>query len=1106
MTVLETFVRCDTFTVTVRLGVSDALTPLERLVIRAVGGAGEPDATTRFAELADLFGLGQRIMLDLVFDLWRAGHLVVDTYRGVVELSDATARAVAAGTLDQANAVSTREEPRELMQERLTGMVLSTRRRPAGRPTARTVVPTHRWHVELAGASNADIVGALRDDVARENADTRRNRRDGDDARREPLKVLSAHVGIELLSQRTLGGGWLGLQIRPISDERTKLLTVEVTDDWIPHATRVEMARRIELLVETDPAQPFVQALLEAAGGDDEPVSDPEQEVDALLECVAGLPDVDPSEWKHQHGKLTGMAAAIESVIDDQRASQLDIELQAGRSRRDVVLRDMIRDAGEQLVIFSPRMTHATLRSLSDDIEEALKRGVHVFLAWGAVPDRELSASQRLDDRVQGLLQLLMQRYPNRLFVSQRSAGSNARLVIQDDRRACIASWQALAGGTGSAFELGVLLAAREADARCRVIERLLTWAQEQYPEYTASRSMRCLAEDFKRIGPPDDQDGGRSLRPSAPDAVASGDRSLAAAAATLWLHGWQAYAERLAGTLAAGAARRMRLTTDGQHKVLLSSALASATWRLVIAAEWLGRDVVDDPFLHGLATRLEDSEIDVTILFKQTAGSGTEHLTALRELESRFERLHVVQADSFATFLLCDDTLIVSSYGFLASTGYYERGDGGRQRSEIGIRIDDADLADELAAAARGAVRQLLELPEPVRPRAAHRRPAPRATGLAADAVAEAARLLDDLRESDEPRTVLYRTALRDSADPGELVAELDSAQLPAADRRQLIAAALALGGLAAPDRSRWVEALVRDLVQDGDLVAAAIVRTMAPDHPALPEQSVLNLAAVIDDVAFERMSQDVASLPAGHPDWAAVEALAALRLAAHGDHDAQPLLELAAGALLPAWSAVTKAIDAFFSAHRLALPSAGLVGLATVDGLDGAYARLKSSLGAAEGKRFARSLWAPDIHRHLHSPDGELGRLRAAVSRRDDAAIVAWSSRHGATTLGDMIDRAARAIGAEMTIDYGRNNYIKLLRAVVRDARDVAKLLPGPKSAAHDPALLDAAREVTTLASASWAQLSVEAQEASPAVALILKLVLHRLALMLGVDDAAA
>src|SRR6266511_4077502 len=112
---IEIYVPCDVINVNVVVGPHDHLSPLEQLFLRSVY-----EGVTGFYELADLFAIGPRLTLDLVFDLWHHGYVMVDMARGTVDCTREVRDIVAAGDFEKLSGGESREETRAVMQDRLT--------------------------------------------------------------------------------------------------------------------------------------------------------------------------------------------------------------------------------------------------------------------------------------------------------------------------------------------------------------------------------------------------------------------------------------------------------------------------------------------------------------------------------------------------------------------------------------------------------------------------------------------------------------------------------------------------------------------------------------------------------------------------------------------------------------------------------------------------------------------------------------------------------------------------------------------------------------------------------------------------------------------------
>ena len=231
--VVELLVPCRPIVVEVRLGSEEALTPLEIGFVEAIA-AGEHD----FARLARMFGIGRRLALDLVFDLWQAQLLLVDTTQRRLDLADDIAEAVRRDGIEALrDARIGREQTRQLMQEQLTGHVLSARHHRSGVVIQQLVVPASE-PPSAQDITETDLIAALRDDIAH------------DDTLRSARRVLSARLALRAAPR---GGRSFWLQIRveaSVADATEDIDLAVLHHEALPHLTRMAMAQRIVAAVE----------------------------------------------------------------------------------------------------------------------------------------------------------------------------------------------------------------------------------------------------------------------------------------------------------------------------------------------------------------------------------------------------------------------------------------------------------------------------------------------------------------------------------------------------------------------------------------------------------------------------------------------------------------------------------------------------------------------------------------------------------------------------------------------------------------------------------------------------------------------------------------
>ena len=127
-TPLEVYLPCDVLSVKVHVGPQEHLSSLEKLFLEAIY-----EGVNHFHELVDLFGIEHRPTLDLVFDLWRRGYLVLDLARGAVHLDSRVKELLADSRLDELDGGESTDETREVMLDKVSGHVLPVSGRP--RPT-----------------------------------------------------------------------------------------------------------------------------------------------------------------------------------------------------------------------------------------------------------------------------------------------------------------------------------------------------------------------------------------------------------------------------------------------------------------------------------------------------------------------------------------------------------------------------------------------------------------------------------------------------------------------------------------------------------------------------------------------------------------------------------------------------------------------------------------------------------------------------------------------------------------------------------------------------------------------------------------------------------
>ena len=157
------YLPCDVVTVRARVSVGEGLSPIEKIVLRALDArpCTGPD-------LSGLLGLGDRMTVGVLHGLWRYGHLRIDHASRKMDVSDEIKRRIAAGGLglDTLPGIDSEVVERELMIEKLTGHVLPSSGHPKAPPLPRLAVDHARADITLDGASRSAVADAFNHTIA----------------------------------------------------------------------------------------------------------------------------------------------------------------------------------------------------------------------------------------------------------------------------------------------------------------------------------------------------------------------------------------------------------------------------------------------------------------------------------------------------------------------------------------------------------------------------------------------------------------------------------------------------------------------------------------------------------------------------------------------------------------------------------------------------------------------------------------------------------------------------------------------------------------------------------------------------------------------------
>jgi signal transduction histidine kinase/phosphatidylserine/phosphatidylglycerophosphate/cardiolipin synthase-like enzyme len=1079
VTAAEVYLPCDVGHVRVKLGFRDTLSPLEETALRVIAAmeadddGARPGHGTDVRELASFLGLGYRVVLDLVHDLWRAGYLVVDFSSNAIGLSPNVRELLEEGRLTELAGVEAEDRDVELMVERLTGFVMPSRgpRAPGDRRLAVRFMGTN---LGLADAGQAEVNQAIRSWLR-----YRETPRGGDGADEDELmprgrerRILSVRAAPQDRSAPA-GRRWYRLDVQAEINEASGRLIITVVDKRFPADRRELASDRLTRLAEEFPREPFVTRLRAIA--EEKLVVPPplEEVIDRLAARVADGESVPSGQRRREHLEWMDESGRIDGMIGDRLAHEVDAELVVGGVEHSAVVAQLIDDAQTQLVIACPWITDHGLERITPQLRKAIDRGVQVVIVWG------IGHQATLPENVGNALDsLARQSRTAPMLRPQVSANTHAKLVVCDDRAALVTSRNVLSA-TRERPEAGLLLRVPD-DHENAAIRDLLGWVSINMPG-SDSRSVMNADRFPGRPAPAVGEPPGSAPRPVAPanapvtvqpeEPTEDPDQPGAVRA---WTLAWTEHIAALRTRLADRPRPAVRLVEDGAHRELLWLALRIAERRVVIASGQVTDEVVNERMVDAIGGLLVRG-VAVTIGYdgNGAADRGQAALAALADLSATYpDLLRLNPSTGHAKVLVWDDDVVVGSFNYLSYSGYGSSGGRHLMRSELSVRLTSAALADSVAA--------FCGEPAEVTARVSGSRAEPAAAppGFGLPAMATAQRILTPA-PGQRPGTAV-RAELAGTDDPWPVLEALERLG-NATVRRSAIAYCLAYhaADVSADVVTHWRRRLVDELVCVGAFVEAAILRGADPDETASPR--LLTLAALArrgmpDNgvVLFDAVTQD--DLTAD--EQAALLMVATGGLLASGDDVAMDVVTHLAPAVNGPWTdlaGLTLEYGKQATGASIAELMRAIAGQRDQEERQqAAWDRLELAL--LEADFVPKNLdGARKTHAALFHDIGIFGRLRGIAARHDLAALqnlveAELPARPRADELaGSIVDAVWRDVAPlnELLTGRPRAKYVRRLAEVVASARDLVAPSPpasddagGVTAGAPHPDLLAAAR----------------------------------------------
>lgn len=190
-----------------------------------------------------------------------------------------------------------------------------------------------------------------------------------------------------------------------------------------------------------------------------------EEDIARLTEDAARLERVPPTQRRARHLELADDARRIEAMLDHRFAREVEHRVVIGPTEHAAILAELVDSARTQIVIAVPWVRYAALRTVEPRLRQAVKRGVQVVVVWG------IAHRSTLDVQVDSAIDsLTRERGRASALVPKVSARTHAKVVVCDDRRALVTSWNALSARGGD-HEIGLLLSSPTTGAvrRCAI-------------------------------------------------------------------------------------------------------------------------------------------------------------------------------------------------------------------------------------------------------------------------------------------------------------------------------------------------------------------------------------------------------------------------------------------------------------------------------------------------------------------------------------------------------------------------------------------------------------------------------------------------------------
>lgn len=685
---------CRRFNVMVSYLPYDGLTPIESHLLRAVVVRADT-----LEALAEHLRLTLPIVLDACVDLLGAGLLEIAA-DGQLIVSDVVRDRMGdplqpreGWEMSFATAAAPEPQSVTLLQETVTGAVFRAASRAPFEQMGLPRLPPSPELSSVEELSPADLLFAVlaRPPRVEENA--------GEDrpALNAPVRA-DARIGEVRLQRLTgavngLGAVDVGNQLLPVQ------LAAQQVDDGpprfqllgpstIPAVVRRKIATGLGDLWNREIARKsgqFFDRIANALGSaplEVEPyLNDPFLDV---LELEREVEEHTKAPTAAAHERLSGLENTTSESVEWAAQCTATVDLVVGARAHHEAFKRALVDAKQQVVLACPWVKRLAVQSVRDQIAAAVSRGVLVCLLWG------IERGEKLDESTQQFLQSVARHESGGgVIVSDRSTVSHAKVIACDHDWLIVSSCNFLSSGPERMTdEVGIRLTSPPPrvdpdpnDARIapsHSMSKILRWVRDIVPDF---RLRQRIIDSPALLGMAE-----RSRRPPIVVEILPPVLDVPISV-QLWARAFRQRATALRKQLE--RARPIALPVrDLEHREILLYAVECAAKRLYLESPDIGAAGLSQPVINDLK-RARARGVDVRLRYHERAIAGEEGDAAWRSLAE--VGVVVAKVDTHAKLLVCDDWIVVGSFNFLSFAG--------RGRHELGIRVFDGDLADQLSS-----------------------------------------------------------------------------------------------------------------------------------------------------------------------------------------------------------------------------------------------------------------------------------------------------------------------------------------------------------------------------------------------------------------------